>query len=71
MDDLPRITDLTDLRGKRVFLRAALNVPVVDGVVTDTFRLMRALPTINYLRDAGARLSWRGISDEKRMRLSK
>ena len=45
-----------DLRGKRVIVRASLNVPVEGGVVIDTFRIRKALPTIQFLSDAGARV---------------
>lgn len=44
------------LRGKRVLLRTDVNVPVSHGVVTDVFRIERALETIQYLRNAGARV---------------
>ena len=56
MPKLPRVTEQTDLQGKRVIVRASLNVPVKDGVVSNQFRIMRALPTINYLRHQGARV---------------
>lgn len=39
-----------------VLVRAALNVEVDNGVVTNTFRLRRALPTIEYLRKRHARV---------------
>ncbi len=46
-----------DLQGKRVFLRTSLNLPVAaDGSVGDTFRLHRALPTIRFLVEHGARV---------------
>jgi phosphoglycerate kinase len=38
--------DDLDLRGKRVLLRADLNVPVADGQVTDSTRIDRIVPTI-------------------------
>jgi phosphoglycerate kinase len=41
--------DDIDVRGKRVLLRADLNVPVKDGVVTDTTRIERLAPTIETL----------------------
>ncbi|MBX2834060.1 MAG: phosphoglycerate kinase [Micavibrio sp.] len=44
-----------DLKGKRVLLRADLNVPAQRGKVTDTTRIDRLKPTIDYLRDAGAK----------------
>ena len=40
--------------GRRVLLRADLNLPVQDGVVTDTTRLAATLPTLRALIDAGA-----------------
>ncbi len=40
-----KMTDL-DLAGKRVFIRADLNVPVKDGKVTSDARIRASLPTI-------------------------
>jgi len=45
-----------DLHNKRVLLRADLNVPAKSGKVTDTTRIDRLKPTIDYLRKAGARI---------------
>lgn len=45
-----------ELRGKRVIVRTDFNVPMQDGEVTGDFRILKALPTIEYLRDAGARV---------------
>jgi len=53
---LPNIKDVDYLSGKRVLLRASLNVPMVDGVVTNQFRLERALGTLNWLREQGAKV---------------
>ena len=44
------------LGGKRVLLRADLNVPVKDGVITDRTRIERLTPTIRELADKGARV---------------
>jgi phosphoglycerate kinase len=49
------IDDL-DLGGKRVLLRADLNVPVKDGKVADATRLVRLSPTIRELAERGARV---------------
>jgi len=43
-----------DLQGKRVFLRADLNVPVAGGAVTDDTRLQAIVPTLQYCLKAGA-----------------
>jgi len=51
-----RTIDQLEVRGKRVLLRADLNVPVKDGVVTDPTRLERLCPTIRELSGKGARV---------------
>jgi phosphoglycerate kinase len=48
--------DELDAKGKRVLLRADLNVPVKDGHVTDPTRLERLCPTIRELCNHGARV---------------
>ena len=50
-----KMTDL-DLRGKRVLIRADLNVPVQNGKVTSDARITASLPTIRHALDAGARV---------------
>jgi phosphoglycerate kinase len=44
-----------DLNNKRVLLRADLNVPAQSGKVTDTARIDRLKPTIDYLCKSGAK----------------
>src|SRR5437879_3030159 len=51
-----RTLDDIDVRGKRVLLRADLNVPVKDGLVTDATRIERLAPTIKALIDRGAKV---------------
>jgi phosphoglycerate kinase len=46
--------DDIDVSGKRVFLRADLNVPMRDGTVSDATRIDRLAPTIAELADKGA-----------------
>jgi phosphoglycerate kinase len=51
-----RTIDSLDVRGRRVLVRADLNVPMADGVVTDTTRIDRQAPTIRELAEKGARV---------------
>jgi phosphoglycerate kinase len=51
--DKKTIRDI-DVRGKHVFLRADLNVPLDDGRITDDTRIRASLPTIIYLLERGA-----------------
>ncbi|WP_135467336.1 phosphoglycerate kinase [Crenalkalicoccus roseus] len=51
-----RTLDQLDPRGKRVLLRADLNVPVKDGRITDRTRIERLCPTIRELAEKGGRV---------------
>ncbi len=51
-----RTLDQLDARGKRVVLRADLNVPAKDGKVTDTTRIDRSAATIRELAEKGAKV---------------
>jgi phosphoglycerate kinase len=51
-----RTLDQVDLRGKRALVREDFNVPMQDGKITDDTRLRSAIPTIDLLRKAGARV---------------
>jgi len=50
-----RMTDL-DLKGKRVLIRADLNVPVKEGKVTSDARITASMDTINHCLKQGARV---------------
>jgi phosphoglycerate kinase len=45
-----------DVAGRRVLLRADLNVPLDEGHVADDTRIRAAVPTMEYLLDAGAQV---------------
>lgn len=51
-----RTLDDLDVRGKRVLVRADLNVPMREGKVSDTTRLDRLAPTVEELARKGARV---------------
>jgi phosphoglycerate kinase len=50
------LDNLGDVDGKRVLVRVDFNVPVSDGRVRDDARMRRAIPTLEELRDRGAKL---------------
>ena len=55
MSAIPSLDQL-DAKGRRVFLRLDLNVPMSGGAVSDTTRIDRAAPTVSELADAGAKV---------------
>lgn len=57
--DIPRLENIP------VLVRAALNVPIENGAVTNSFRLRSALPTIQYLQKKHARVILIGHLGEK------
>lgn len=52
-----RTIENLDVRGKYVLLRDDFNVQIVDGHITDAFRIEQSMPTINALRAGGARIA--------------
>ena len=46
---MKKIEDLSDLNKKKILLRLDLNVPLKDGEITDTTRIDKILPTLEYL----------------------
>jgi len=55
MTQIRRIQD-AEVAGKRVLVRVDFNVPMKDGQVTDATRLVSAIPTIEHLTGAGAKV---------------
>jgi phosphoglycerate kinase len=51
-----RTIDGLDVKGKRVLVRVDFNVPIQGGVVGDTTRIERVLPTIRHLLAKGAKV---------------
>ncbi len=55
MNDFRTLDDI-EVKGRRVLVRADLNVPMKDGVIGDMLRIERQAPTIRELADKGARV---------------
>lgn len=54
---IPTLDDIGDVAGRRVLVRADLNVPMADGAVTDATRLQAAAHSIAELADKGAKVA--------------
>lgn len=50
------IRDIKVFENIPILVRSALNVPVINGKVVNDYRLRRALPTIRFLAERGARV---------------
>jgi len=50
------IKQAQNIKGKKVLLRLDLNVPVRDGKVFNDFRIKKVLPTIEFLKEHGAKI---------------
>ncbi len=51
------IKDLVDIKGKRALVRVDINVPLDENKnVTDDTRIQAIMPTLNYLKDKGAKI---------------
>ncbi len=64
------LNDLPDVNGVPVLVRLDFNVPIADGRVVDDYRIKKSLPTIELLRERGAKViilsHIEGVSDTLR-----
>jgi phosphoglycerate kinase len=49
-----RTLDDFDMTGKRVLLRVDFNIPIHNGIITDTTRIEKTIPTLRYILTQGA-----------------
>ena len=54
--NLKSILEAGDLKDKRVLVRVDWNVPIENGRVRDEYRIKMSMPTIEYLKNAGAKV---------------
>lgn len=54
--NLKSILEAGNLKGKRVLVRVDWNVPMENGKMIDDFRIKKSLPTLEYLKNAGAKV---------------
>ncbi len=50
------LNQIDEIKGKKVFLRVDFNVSIKEGKILDDTRIIRALPTIKFLSEKGAKL---------------
>lgn len=48
--------DIGNIAGKKVLVRVDFNVPIQDGKVIDVFRITQTIPTLNVLKEKGAKI---------------
>lgn len=50
------VREIENLEGRRVLVRVDWNVPIVNGVVADDFRIKKSMPTLEFLKSSGAKV---------------
>ncbi len=50
------LNEIGNIKGKRVFIRVDFNVPLKEGRILDDTRIRKAIPTIKFLSEKGAKL---------------
>ncbi len=55
--NLPLLENFKEIQGSKILLRSDLNIPLLDGVIQDDYRIRASIPTIEYLKSAGAELT--------------
>jgi len=50
------VRELNDIAGKRVLVRVDFNLPIENGIVLDDYRIKKTFPTIEFLRESGAKV---------------
>lgn len=56
MTQFKTLSDILQLKGKAVLVRMDMNVPIQNGIITDTSRIDRIKPTLDYLTRQGAKV---------------
>jgi phosphoglycerate kinase len=57
MSKIKSVYETGNIRGKKVLVRVDWNVPVKDNRIIDDYRIRMSIPTIDYLRSAGAEIT--------------
>jgi phosphoglycerate kinase len=55
-EKLPRMDSSVDVNGKRVLVRVDFNVPAEGADITDDFRILKTLPTLQLIEKGGGKL---------------
>lgn len=56
MIEFRTLQDIGDIKGKKVLVRVDWNVPMNNGEIEDDFRIQKSFPTLEFLKDRGAKV---------------